>query len=468
MTAYREASRLFLLLLSFVFFGEVAIMLVLPYLGLPNRFAEALADPMILTLILFPALYFLVFKRLVVKNVALEQAEQQLLAAQSELEDKVAARTREITEAKQTLENSLAMLRDRQREVVILGDMSKMFQASRSFEEISHVAEHQLGRLFPDTSGALYVMRASRNLLERMMTWGDPDGFAASFAPDECWAVRCGRPHFFSDNDNALACEHVSKGNDRGHLCLPITAHGETLGALCLQKIGVTETGAIEPPSADRLEFYATVTENLALTIANQRLHETLRHQALRDPLTGLFNRRYLLEILSREIERARSLVQKIGVVMIDIDHFKRFNDQFGHNAGDTLLAALGDLLYKRVRPTDIVARYGGEEFVIVLIDTEDDLAVSRVDIVREEVATLAVQHKGATLGRITISAGIAVFPTDGENAETLIEAADRVLYEAKRSGRNRVEWYRRKKAETVLTNDVQPQGEVPSEVVGI
>ena len=179
MTAYREASRLFLLLLSFVFFGEVAIMLVLPYLGLPNRFAEALADPMILTLILFPALYFLVFKRLVVKNVALEQAEQQLLAAQSELEDKVAARTREITEAKQTLENSLAMLRDRQREVVILGDMSKMFQASRSFEEISNVAEHQLGRLFPDISGALYVMRASRNLLERMMTWGDPDGFAA-------------------------------------------------------------------------------------------------------------------------------------------------------------------------------------------------------------------------------------------------------------------------------------------------
>ena len=185
--------------------------------------------------------------------------------------------------------------------------------------------------------------------------------------------------------------------------------------------------------------FYVAVAESLALAIANLRLRETLRFQALRDPLTGLFNRRYLLDAFERELNAAAARNQPLSVVMFDIDHFKRFNDVFGHAAGDTILTRLGALLREWARSEDISVRYGGEEFTVILPDTPVDLVFARVESFRQMIESLAIDHYGQPLGQVTISAGVATYPVHGVDRDTLIHVADQALYSSKRNGRNRV-----------------------------
>lgn len=441
MDRMREPIRLLLILSISVFMIEIAIMAALKFFDIQNGSVEALIDASILTIVLFPVLYFLVFRKLVLNNAVLMSAESRLLAAQTDLEQRVEERTQELVKANAGLGASLSQLEVKRREIEILGDMAKMFQACHDFEEAFRVAEYELRRLFPEHVGALYIMKASRNQLDRVMAWGDPAGFGESFAPEQCWALRFGRPHHFGFGAGAMTCAHVRSGGADAHLCLPITAYSETLGALCLQRpLGSAENAqAIESPSPERLQFCATVTESLALAIANLRLRETLRHQALRDPLTGLFNRRYLVDSLERELERADELGQSLCVVMFDIDFFKRFNDEFGHDAGDAVLSALGVLLQQRTRATDVIGRYGGEEFAVVMTDTDIDLALHRVEALREEIASLAVKHNGRSLGCVSISAGVSVFPRDGDSPTALFRTADAAMYEAKKAGRNRV-----------------------------
>ncbi|MDP2324095.1 MAG: sensor domain-containing diguanylate cyclase [Gammaproteobacteria bacterium] len=225
------------------------------------------------------------------------------------------------------------------------------------------------------------------------------------------------------------------------YVCLPLIAGGEALGSLWLAAPGTPDETAENGGEidGDRMDFYVAVAETLSFAIANLRLRETLRYQALRDPLTGLFNRRYLHDVVDHELQRAASRNQELSVVMFDIDHFKRLNDAFGHAAGDTVLARLGALLREWVRADDIAVRYGGEEFTIVLPDTSSELAVARAESLRQAIASLSVEHDGQPLVQVTISAGIATFPVHGIDREALIQSADQALYASKRAGRNRV-----------------------------
>jgi diguanylate cyclase (GGDEF)-like protein len=176
----------------------------------------------------------------------------------------------------------------------------------------------------------------------------------------------------------------------------------------------------------------------MALALANLRLRESLRNQSIRDPLTGLFNRRYMQESLEREIHRANRDQSPIGVVMIDLDHFKNFNDTFGHPAGDALLRALAHLLQSHVRGEDIACRYGGEEFALILPHTSLDVTWQRAELLREKFKHLQPLHDGQVLGSITLSVGVAVYPAHGANGEAVLQAADSALYRAKHSGRDR------------------------------
>ncbi len=173
-----------------------------------------------------------------------------------------------------------------------------------------------------------------------------------------------------------------------------------------------------------------------------QQLHQAnvlLQEQAIRDPLTGLYNRRYLDEALPRELQRAERRKQPIGVIMIDVDHFKRFNDTYGHAAGDTLLRAVGTFLKSHTRGEDIICRYGGEEFILVLPGTLAEDACHRAEELRAGIQTLVAVHQGQTLDKVTASLGIAIFPMHGSNADALVRTADQALYQAKHSGRNQV-----------------------------
>jgi len=215
-------------------------------------------------------------------------------------------------------------------------------------------------------------------------------------------------------------------------------AQGEVLGVVHLRHNPLAAESADSAASLNEL-LAVTLAEQVAVALMNLKLREALRNQSIRDPLTGLFNRRYMEETLEREMRRAERSHQPLGVVMLDLDHFKHFNDTYGHAAGDLLLRELGALLNTRLRGSDIACRYGGEEFALILPEMPLAIIRQRVEALRLGIKQLYVRHRGQSLGIVTVSAGIAMFPEHAAAGEALLRAADRALYRAKAEGRDRV-----------------------------
>ncbi len=181
----------------------------------------------------------------------------------------------------------------------------------------------------------------------------------------------------------------------------------------------------------------SAVAERVSLALANLKLRELLHNQSIRDPLTGLYNRRYLEESLNREFHRANRTGRNVSMVMLDLDHFKRFNDTYGHQVGDILLREVAGVIKSRVRAGDLACRYGGEEFSLILAEVDTEGAYKCVESIREAIKHLSLHHRGQILSVITVSAGIATYPAHGDNSEDLIHAADEALYRAKKAGRD-------------------------------
>ena len=179
------------------------------------------------------------------------------------------------------------------------------------------------------------------------------------------------------------------------------------------------------------------MASQIALSLASLQLRETLREQSIRDPLTRLFNRRFLEESLERELQIASRKKQVIAVLFLDLDHFKRFNDTFGHDAGDMVLQSLADLFRTFFRSTDICCRYGGEEFAIILPESSAQDAAIRANALRSEVRACGLQYKKQSLGTLSLSAGVAAFPEHGSASDELLKIADQCLYESKARGRD-------------------------------
>ena len=170
-----------------------------------------------------------------------------------------------------------------------------------------------------------------------------------------------------------------------------------------------------------------------------QQREQKLQEQAISDPLTGLYNRRYLNEFLPRELARSGRNATPVAVILIDLDQFKRVNDSFGHEAGDIVLIAVGNLLKGKVRGSDIACRYGGEEFALILPETGAEPAVRRAEDIRLSISALETSHAGRPLGKIAASFGIALFPDHAQDTDDLLRVADIALYAAKGAGRDRV-----------------------------
>ena len=354
-------------------------------------------------------------------------------------------------------------LEQRTREISVLNEMSDLIQCCSTIDEAYQVIQQQIQWLFPQDSGALYVLNSSRNLAEAKATWGAPFGDPPAFKPSECWGFRRGQMHtvetIWMDDPNIdeplLFCEHVHEPMPEAFLCVPLLAQGESLGMLHLRH-PAPQLDRAQPRGAWYTEVSRQlahmVADSLALAISNLKLRESLRQQSIRDPLTGLFNRRYMEESLDREVARAARGEQPLGIVMLDIDHFKRFNDQFGHSAGDAVLRELGGLLRSQVREADIACRYGGEEFALILPDAGVEVSEQRAEQVHEKMKGLEVQHAGHLLGMVTASFGVAVFPAHGRTGDAVIQMADAAMYRAKRAGRDRVLVAKSIEAETGIT----------------
>lgn len=335
------------------------------------------------------------------------------------------------------LQTSVAILEQRSRDTALLAELGDLLQACTTTEDASRAIGHTAPQLFPDTSGALFTYNPSHDDLETVLTWGHLSTRLnqRTFEPDKCWALRRGRLHRTEGLCTAPPCQGLPKPEHI--LCVPMVAHGETLGVLHLR---VDKSSKTSPEAAMLNEQLAiTSTEHISLALANLNLREKLRNQAIRDPLTGLFNRRYIEETMERERQRAVRSQVPLGVIMMDLDHFKNFNDMFGHDAGDAVLRELGVFLQKHIRGSDIACRYGGEEFVLILPETPLDAVQERAETLRTKIKQLSVHHRRQSLGSLSLSFGVALFPEHGTTADALLHTADQALYQAKQAGRDQV-----------------------------
>lgn len=345
----------------------------------------------------------------------------------------------ELSGAHERLKHSMGELETRNREAGTLSEMADLLQSCFTLEEASGVIASSAQKLFPGFSGALLVFSASRNVLEATTTWGPSSPAERVFGPNDCWALRRGRLHHSAGDDGAARCSHFGAGVRLPSLCTPLMAHGETLGILSLITEPDKPAGQQTTISEFNAKLAVSVAEQAALSFANLKLREKLRYQSVRDPLTGLFNRRYLDESLERELPNAIRKNRSLGVIMLDVDRFKKFNDMFGHDAGDTVLRELGDYLAKFTRRGDLACRYGGEEFTLILPESSLEDTLRRAEELRTTFQQLSIKHRDIVLGKVTLSLGVATLPEHGTTAAELLAAADGALLRAKAAGRDRV-----------------------------
>lgn len=433
----KSPIRLIAVIAFSIFISETLVMAI--FILLPpfsSGLIEALVDSTALVILLSPLLYYFMFRPLMLHINERRQTEDALLKVKNELEDKVIERTTEFKLANEQLTAWAKELEQHNRENKLLSEMVDFLQTSLNAEESYPIITQFASKLIPDDSGGLYIFRASRNLLELTTAWGDVLPEEPGFHPDDCWALRRGQPHIVIDNSIGVRCQHI-KNKLLPYICMPMMAHGETLGVLHLVLNSYDAAKGIEHLEAKQ-RLLSGMAEHIGLAVANLKLRETLRSLSIRDPLTGLFNRRYMEESLEREQYRSERNNIPLGIIMIDIDHFKRFNDTFGHDAGDTILRAFGALLQKMIRGFDIACRYGGEEFCVILSGAPLEVTLKRAEQLREAVKQMQVQYE-QPLSAITLSLGVAVFPQHGSTAQDVLQAADAALYRAKKEGRDRV-----------------------------
>ena len=328
------------------------------------------------------------------------------------------------------------------KEVSLMSETDDLLQSCLSSDEAYKIIIRHLETQFPLLSGAIFAIAQTRDTAEVAAKWGHPALAQNVFAIKDCWGLRRGRVNISLASDPQVACTHIGSPSPLYAMCLPMMAQGETLGILYLDtgfNIEGRARPVLKPLTESQERMVKTLAEHLALAVANLNMRETLRTQSIRDPLTGLFNRRYMEESLEREFRRSLRKESPLAAMMVDIDHFKRINDLFGHEAGDGVLREMAKLFQVQLRGEDIASRYGGEEFLLILPETGIDAALECAQRLLQATATLQLQHYGQTLDGLSISIGLSCYPQHGTTIEALVRAADTALYQAKEQGRNRV-----------------------------
>ncbi|WUR15983.1 diguanylate cyclase [[Empedobacter] haloabium] len=354
-----------------------------------------------------------------------------LFAANRGLTQRLAAESR-ANEASDQLRRAAAVAEKRNLQLLGGGDMLQALELAETTDESASIVARFFHRLLPGLCGSMYLYRHSRDVLERKASWGTADD-PEIIEPLECWALRKGSAHDDA-HGHALRCGHAAATDASSpRLCVPLVTQGNVIGFITLQGAALAA-----PDSADDRAWILQLAEQAALALSNVELRVSLRLQSVIDPLTQLYNRRYLDETLKRELSRAERRGMPMAVLMIDLDHFKRVNDTFGHEGGDLLLRSVATILKQSVRAGDVPCRYGGEELVVLMPDCSLDKAAERAEAIRAAIAGLHLQFNAQVL-TATASLGVAAYPDSGIGAEMLVQEADAALYAAKRDGRNRV-----------------------------
>jgi diguanylate cyclase (GGDEF)-like protein len=342
---------------------------------------------------------------------------------------------RQLSVTNDQLEATVEELERRGQEAILLKDARDELQLCVTSKDALGCAVRHFEELVPGSSGATILINNSRSMLEIAATWNDPSALVDSFDMDACCGLRAGRLRWRRPGQSELHCSHFSGTPPEDYACIPLAAQGDTLGFVYLS----CPTREIADLASRRMPFVQEMVELASMTIAGLNLRSKLESQSIRDGLTSLFNRHFMEIALERELHRATRRHVSLAVMMLDVDHFKIFNDTYGHEAGDVVLRTVAQCFQQSVRSEDIVCRYGGEEFVIILPEINEELALERANTLRRNVNGLRLKFKGEPLRPITISIGLAMFPNPARDTADLLRKADQALYDAKHAGRDRI-----------------------------
>jgi len=395
--------------------------------------------------VLFLCVLFFIFRQRVLRPVVkLSDVVGRLAAQDYGAEPPVYEQIDEIGDITQALrvfrENGLERQRlERERDADravrdLLSRMTQRMQSCDTTRDLQNVVQRFMPEVLPQLAGRLYLLDGARGAMVEACSWSNPLHSAAEFSAMACWALRRGSAHRAAGAHFDVPCDHLRHdGADvPDTICLPLTGQHGTLGLLYFEHRA--DAAASDIPDI----YLETLVENVSLALDNLRLRDALHALAMADPLTTLANRRQLEETLEQHLSESERTGAPISCAMIDVDHFKRFNDDFGHDAGDAVLRAVGETLQQSVREGHLVFRYGGEEFLMLMPDIAPQAAAERAEEIRLRLAALSLHHGGQALGAITVSVGVATAPAQCTQA-TLVQTADAALLRAKRAGRNRV-----------------------------
>lgn len=341
-----------------------------------------------------------------------------------------------LEELHQKTDANLAELKQRDVDMGYINKMSDLLHVCQNFNEAIPIISNTVQNIFPALSGGFIVYDASDLNMKTILQWGAHPILKPVFNLDDCWALRSSSINIVNDIKIDLICYHFESPPQGACMCLPLISHVGLIGMLFLNAAPDNKI------TDNQIQLAITVSEIIKLFLANIQLRTNLHEQSIRDTLTGLFNRRYLDELLPIEMHHVIHEQLPLCVAMIDIDHFKIFNDTYGHDAGDAVLKHLGALIKKSFRRGDIPFRFGGEEFVAILINSELSGALPRLQIFCDKVKSTRLPFKDLLLPQITVSIGVAEAPIHGTTAKEILRAADEALYAAKNGGRDRIEVY--------------------------
>ncbi|KXF90562.1 sensor domain-containing diguanylate cyclase [Phaeobacter inhibens] len=319
------------------------------------------------------------------------------------------------------------------REVKLLGELNEWLQSSRSLDELFDMVSKFMTHILPNAEGSVYVYSNSRDVLDGWASWNGGD-HKDHIHPDSCWGLRRGRLYEYGSGEVTFVCEHAEPHDGRPYFCFPILAHGETVGLMHLR----AHSADCENFAANK-KLARMCAEQISMAISNVQMRDQLHDQSVRDPLTGLFNRRHMTETLRKSIGNSQNSGIPLSIIAVDVDHFKKFNDNHGHDAGDMVLRAVGSVLEQACDRDEVACRPGGEEFTLILPGASQEDVMTKAELLRQAVEAIVVRYGEKALPGISISLGVAHYPRHGTMPQDLLRASDEALYEAKAKGRNQV-----------------------------
>src|SRR5450830_281362 len=349
----------------------------------------------------------------------------------------------ELKEFQEELRRSHRQMEEHSIAMRLINEMNSYLQVCRSLEETYPVVTYYIQQLFPKYSGGLYLLNETKTMVESVVAWGTHTEYNRPLIlPDDCWALRQGKVHTVQHSHDGLFCQHLVNSTEYGYTCVPLIAQGDMIGMLHIQfpaQIKQSSGKDADQQLQDQLHLINMTADNLGLSLVSLKLREALKSQSIRDPLTQLFNRRYMEETFARELSGCERAKSRLEVMMIDIDHFKEYNDTYGHDVGDYVLKQVSSYIKDQFRSCDMPCRYGGEEFLVIMPNTSQNIAKERAEVLRAGIETLDLTYQGKMIRSVTISIGISSYPNNALTVDSLIKAADLALYQAKAVGRNTV-----------------------------